>query len=69
MEWTESKISARVKSPNVKECREEGTIELKNKIDSLTAILKSSTLRISKPKEKEKKEKEKNNTERWTMEK
>ena len=33
--------------------------ELKNKIDSLTAIPKSSTLGISKPEGKEKKEQEK----------
>ena len=43
--------------------------ELKNMIDSLTAILKSSTLGTSKPEGKEKKEQEKNSTERWTEEK
>ena len=48
MDWMESKISVRVKSENVEEYREEGTTELKNKTDSLTAILKSSTLGISK---------------------
>ena len=54
MELTESKISIRVKSANVKEHRKEGATELKNKIDSLAAILKSFTLGISKPKGKEK---------------
>ena len=49
MEWTESKISVRVKSASVEEQREEGVTGLKNKIDSLTAILKSSTLAIGKP--------------------
>ena len=55
MEWTGSKISFRVKSASVDKEREEGATELKNNIDSLTAILKSSTLGISKPKGKEKK--------------
>ena len=58
MELTESKISVRVKSANVEECREDGTTELKNKIDCQTAILKFSTLGISKPEGKEKKEQE-----------
>ena len=44
---------------NVKECRKEGTTELKSKIDPLTAILKSSNFGTSKPKEKEKWVKEK----------
>ena len=48
---------------NVEEHREEVAAELKNKIDSLTAILKSSTLRISKP-EGKKMGTRKNNTER-----
>ena len=48
-DWTESKVSARVKGANIKECREEGTAELKSKIDSLTTILKSSNLGISRP--------------------
>ena len=69
MEWTESKISVRAKSPSVEEQREEGATELKNKIDSLTAIFRSSTLGIGKPEGKEKKKQEKNNTERWTEEK
>ena len=50
----ESKISVRVKSVNVKECREEGAAKLKSKIDSLTAILKSSNFGTSKPQGKEK---------------
>ena len=54
MEWTESKISVRVKSANVKECREEGITELKNKIAPLTANLKSSILAIRKPEGKKK---------------
>ena len=37
MEWTESMISVRVKSANVEEHRKEGSTELENKIDSLTA--------------------------------
>ena len=49
MEWTESKISVRAMSASVAEWREEGATEWKNKIDSLTATLKSSTLGISKP--------------------
>ena len=53
-EWTESRISVRVKSANVKEHREEGTTELKSKIDSLTAILKPSNFGTSKHQEKEK---------------
>ena len=57
MEWMESKISVRVKSVSVKEQREEGMTELKNKINSLTAILKSSTLGISKSEGKEKRNK------------
>ena len=48
MEWTESKISARVKGANVKECEEEGTTELKSKVGSLTAILKLSYFRATK---------------------
>ena len=48
-EWTESKVSARAKGANVKEHKEEETAELKSKIDSLTAILKSSTFRTNKP--------------------
>ena len=48
-EWTESKVSARVKGANVKEHKEEKTAELKSKIHSLTAILKSSTFRTNKP--------------------
>ena len=59
MEWTESKISVRAKSTSVEKQREEGVTELKNEIDSLTAILKSSTLGIGKPEGKEKKEQEK----------
>ena len=59
MEWTESKISVTVMSVNVEECKEEEATELKNKIDSLTAILMSSTLPIGKPEGKEKKEQEK----------
>ena len=59
MEWTESKISVRAKSASGEEQREEEATKLKNKIDSLTAILKSSTLGISKPEGNEKKEQEK----------
>ena len=68
MEWTDSKISVRAKSASVGEWREEGLTELKNKIDSLTAILKSSILGIGKPERKEKKEQEINKTERWREE-
>ena len=53
-EWTESKVSARFKGANVEECRDEGTTELKSKIDSLTVILKSSNFGISRTQEKEK---------------
>ena len=53
MEWTESRISVRVKSVNVEEHREEGTTELKSKIDSLTVILKSSNLGTHKHQGKE----------------
>ena len=48
-EWLESKVSARDKGMNVKECKEEGTTKLKSKIDSLTAILKSSNFEINRP--------------------
>ena len=48
-------ISVRVKSASVEEQREEVLTEMKNKIDSLTAILKSSTVAIGKPVGKEKK--------------
>ena len=58
-EWTGSKVSVRVKSVNVIECREEGMADLKSKIDSLTAILKSSNFGTSKPQGKEKWVKEK----------
>ena len=53
-EWMESKISVRVKTVNVKEHKEEVTTEFKSKIDSLTAILKSSTFGTSKSQRKEK---------------
>ena len=53
-EWTESKVSARFKGVNVEEHREEGTTELKSKIYLLTAILRSSNFRVSRPQEKEK---------------
>ena len=55
----ESKISVRAKSARVAECREEGMTELQKKLDSMTAILKSSNLGISKPEGKEKEEQEK----------
>ena len=48
-EYTESKVSARVKGANVKECKDEGTTELKDKIDSLTPILMSSSFGTNKP--------------------
>ena len=41
---------------HIRQEEEGGATELKNTIDSLTAILKSSTLGISKPEGKEKKE-------------
>ena len=56
MEWTESKISVRVKSASVEEQREEGVTELQGKINSLTAILKSSMFAIDKPERKEEEE-------------
>ena len=67
IEWTESKISARIKGVNVKECMEEGTTELRSKIDSLTAILKSSTFGISRLQGRESGPRE-NNTETWARE-
>ena len=56
--WNGQKVRSlsKLKSANVEEHREEGASELKNNIDSLTAILKFSTLRISKPKGRESKE-------------
>ena len=60
LRWSgQSKISVRVKSASVEEQREEGATELQNKIDSLTAILKSSTLAIGKPARKRKRNRKK----------
>ena len=58
LRWNGQRLKSlsELKSASVEERREEGATELQSKIDSLTAILKSSTLAIGKPEGKEKKD-------------